>query len=180
VSYFPRKDVRMELLQRTDHHTHCPFKGNASYWTLRAGNQVAENVVWSYEHPLIDAQAIQGYLAFDWDAMEAWHEDDRQVLEQPRDPTPSNLNMFSAWLLNDAGNAASARELLLRLSHCLFSRGVPVLRVQILMRTLHPQVFATRYTWWRDTDEVEIFTAPHEVLETREHQVRCWSTAARF
>jgi len=170
VSYFPRKDVRMDLLERTDHHTHCPFKGNASYWTLRAGNQVAENAVWSYEHPLNDAQAIQGYLAFDWDAMEAWHEDDRQVLEQPRDPTPSNLNMFSAWLLNDAGNAASARELLLRLSHCLFSRGVPVLRVQILMRTLHPQVFATRYTWWRDTDEVEIFTAPHEVLETREHR----------
>jgi len=170
VSYFPRKDVRMELLQRTDHHTHCPFKGNASYWTLKAGNQVAENAVWSYEHPLNDAQAIQGYLAFDWDAMEAWYEDDRPVLAQPRDPTPSNLNMFSAWLLNDAGNAASARELLLRLSHCLFSCGVPVLRVQILMRTLHPQVFATRYTWWRDTDEVEIFTAPHEVLETREHR----------
>ena len=38
------------------------------------------------------------------------------------------------------------------------------------MRTLHPQVFATRYTWWRDTDEAEVFTAPHEVLETREHR----------
>jgi len=170
VTYFPRKDVRMELLQRTGHHTHCPFKGNASYWTLKAGNQVAENAVWSYEHPLNDAQAIHGYLAFDWDAMEAWYEDDRQVLEQPRDPIPSDLNMFSAWLLSEAGNAASARELLLQLSHCLFSSGVPVLRVQILLRTLHPQVFATRYTWWRDIDEVEVYSAPHEVLETREHK----------
>jgi len=96
VSYFPRKDVRMELLQRTDHHTHCPFKGNASYWTLKAGNQVAENAVWSYEQPLNDAQAIHGYLAFDWDAMEAWYEDEQQVLEQPRDPSPSDLKMFSA------------------------------------------------------------------------------------
>ena len=56
VYYFPRKDVRMDLLQRTDHRTHCPFKGNASYWTMAVGNQVAENAVWSYENPLQDAR----------------------------------------------------------------------------------------------------------------------------
>ena len=170
VTYFPRKDVRMELLQRTDHHTHCPFKGNASYWTIKAGNRVAENAVWSYEHPLKDAQAVHGHLAFSWKTMEAWYEDDKQVLEQPRESTLSDQNIFSAWLLSDAWNAASARELLIQLSHCLFSSGVPILRLQILIRTLHPQLFATGYTWWRDTDEVETFSAPHEVLETREHR----------
>ena len=58
VYYFPRKDVRMDLLQRTEHRTHCPFKGNASYWSLEIGNQRADNVVWSYEEPLQEAQAV--------------------------------------------------------------------------------------------------------------------------
>jgi adenylate cyclase len=170
VYYFPRKDVRMDLLQRTEHRTHCPFKGNASYWSIKAGDQVAVNVVWSYENPLIEAHEIRDYLAFTWDAMEAWHEDEKQVLEQTRDSTPSNLNIFSAWLLSDAWNTTSVRELVIQLSHCLFSSGVPIWRLQLLIRTLHPQLFATGYTWWRDTDEVEIFTAPHDVLETREHK----------
>jgi class 3 adenylate cyclase/uncharacterized protein (DUF427 family) len=168
VYYFPRKDVRMDLLQRTEHRTHCPFKGNASYWSIAAGNQVTENVVWSYENPLQDAHEIRGYLAFTWNAMEAWHEDEQQVLEQTRDSTPSNLNIFSDWLLSDAWNAASVRELVIQLSHCLFASGVPILRLQLLIRTLHPELFATGYTWWRDTDAVEIFSAPHDVLETRE------------
>ncbi len=170
VYYFPRKDVRMDLLRRTEHRTHCPFKGNASYWTIEAGNQVGENAVWSYENPLPDAQAVHGYLAFDWNAMEAWYEDEQQILEQSRDSTPLNLNIFSAWLVNDAWKAASVRELLVQLSHELFACGVPIWRLQILIRTLHPQLFATRYTWWRDTDEVEIFSVPHEILETQEHR----------
>jgi len=170
VYYFPRQDVRMDLLRRTDHHTHCPFKGNASYWSLAAGDQFAQNAVWSYEDPLQDAQAVNGYLAFDWEAMEAWYADGQPVLVQQQDPTPSNLNIFSDWLLNDAWNAASVRELLIQLAHCLFSSGVPILRLQLLLRTLHPQLFATGYTWWRDTDEVETFNAPYEVLQTQEHR----------
>jgi len=170
VYYFPRRDVRMDLLRRTEHRTHCPFKGNASYWSIAAGDQFAQNAVWSYEDPLQDAQAVRDYLAFDWNAMEAWYADEQQVLEQPRDSTPSNLNIFSDWLLNEAWKAASVRELLIRLARRLFSSGVPILRLQLLLRTLHPQLFATGYTWWRDTDEVETFSAPHAVLETREHR----------
>jgi adenylate cyclase len=170
VYYFPRKDVRMDLLRRTGHRTHCPFKGNASYWSIVANDRIAENAVWSYENPLPDALAIHNYLAFDWETMDAWYEDERQVLEQTRDTTPPGLNIFSAWLLNDAWKATSVRELLIQLSHCLFSCGVPIWRLQILIRTLHPQLFATRYTWWRDTDEVETFSAPHEILATQEHR----------
>jgi class 3 adenylate cyclase/uncharacterized protein (DUF427 family) len=170
VYYFPRKDVRMDLLQRTGHRTHCPFKGNAAYWSIETGNQAAENAVWSYENPLQEAHEIRGYLAFTWNAMESWHEDEQQVLEQTQDTTPSNLNIFSDWLLTDASDAASVRELVIQLSHCLFSSGVPIWRLQLLIRTLHPELFATGYTWWRDTDEVETFSAPHDVLETREHR----------
>jgi adenylate cyclase len=170
VYYFPRQDVRMDLLQRTEHRSHCPFKGNASYWNIVAGKRVEKNAVWSYQNPLPDAQAIHGYIAFDWDAMDAWYKDEKQILEPTQDSTPSSLNIFSAWLMNDAWKAASASELLEQLSHSLVSSGVPVLRLQILIRTLHPELFATRYTWWRDSGEMEISTAPHDVLETQEHR----------
>ncbi|MGD8631198.1 MAG: DUF427 domain-containing protein [Gammaproteobacteria bacterium] len=170
VYYFPRKDVRMDLLQRTEHHTHCPFKGNASYWDVIVGKRVGENAAWSYENPLPEAQKIHGYIAFDPDAMDAWYKDEQQILAPTRDPIPSSPNLFSAWLLNDAWKAASVRELLVQLAQCLVAQGVPVWRLQILIRTLHPELFATRYTWWRESGEVEINTAPHQVLETQEHR----------
>jgi uncharacterized protein (DUF427 family) len=61
VYYFPLKDVRMERLARTEHRSFCPFKGHASYWSLKGG---AENAVWSYEDPYDDMLAIKELLAF--------------------------------------------------------------------------------------------------------------------
>jgi uncharacterized protein (DUF427 family) len=46
VYYFPLEDVRMDLMRRTDHTTYCPFKGEASYWTLGLGDHAVENVMW--------------------------------------------------------------------------------------------------------------------------------------
>ncbi|MEI6097778.1 MAG: DUF427 domain-containing protein [Alphaproteobacteria bacterium] len=60
VIYVPRADMRMDLLQATDHHTTCPWKGLASYFSI--GN--AANVVWSYENPKSGCDAIAGHLAF--------------------------------------------------------------------------------------------------------------------
>ena len=45
--YVPLEDLRADLLERTDHATHCPFKGDASYWSVRVGDRVAENAVWT-------------------------------------------------------------------------------------------------------------------------------------
>jgi uncharacterized protein (DUF427 family) len=64
VQYIPREDVEMTLLQRTDHGTHCPYKGDASYFTVSVGNQTAKNAVWSYEQPFPAVAAIEGRLAF--------------------------------------------------------------------------------------------------------------------
>ena len=74
--YFPRDDVRMDLLTRTEHATRCPYKGDASYWTVEAGGRTAENAVWSYEDPIPGMTAIAGYLAFYRDRMDAWSEED--------------------------------------------------------------------------------------------------------
>ena len=61
VYYVPRKDVKMDRLARTGHRTYCPFKGHASYYSLKGG---AENAVWTYEDPYDDMLAIKELLAF--------------------------------------------------------------------------------------------------------------------
>src|SRR5678815_2179115 len=63
VYYVPRKDVKMERLIRTSHTTHCPHKGDATYYSLCNG-RTARNAVWSYEQPLAPAASIKEHLAF--------------------------------------------------------------------------------------------------------------------
>ena len=86
VWYFPRSDVRFDLLEATDHTTHCPFKGDASYWTIRAGGKVAENKVWGYPEILPGTPPITDRVAFYWDAVDHWYEEDEEVFVHPRDP----------------------------------------------------------------------------------------------
>lgn len=86
VYYFPRKDVRMDLLEPTNHRTRCPYKGEASYWNLKAGNRTVENAVWSYEQPLDAAAAIKGAVAFYWQKADHWFEEDEEVFGHARDP----------------------------------------------------------------------------------------------
>jgi len=86
VIYFPQDAVRIDLLEPTDHSTHCPFKGDASYWTVRAADREAENAVWSYSDPLEGAPPIRGYMAFRFDAMDTWLEEDEPIFGHPRDP----------------------------------------------------------------------------------------------
>ncbi|HXC56554.1 MAG TPA: DUF427 domain-containing protein [Rhizomicrobium sp.] len=64
VLYIPRRDARLEHYARTAHTTHCPYKGDASYFTLTAGTAKAENAVWSYETPFPAMAAIKDHLAF--------------------------------------------------------------------------------------------------------------------
>ena len=71
VQYIPRADARMQFLTRTDHHTGCPYKGEASYFTIKAGGRTAENAVWTYETPFDAVGEIKEYLAFYPDRVDA-------------------------------------------------------------------------------------------------------------
>jgi uncharacterized protein (DUF427 family) len=61
VYYVPRKDVKMDRLERTEHGSYCPFKGQASYFSVKGG---PANAVWTYENPYDDMLAIKEWLAF--------------------------------------------------------------------------------------------------------------------
>lgn len=74
VFYVPRADAEMTLFQRTAHHTRCPYKGEACYYSLRVGDRVAENAVWSYEQPFPAVAEIAGHLAFYPDRVDAIEE----------------------------------------------------------------------------------------------------------
>ena len=76
VVYFPRADVSMEYLAQTERSTHCPYKGDASYFTLTMDGRIEENAVWSYEHPFEHMGLIEGRLAFYPDRIDEIHEVD--------------------------------------------------------------------------------------------------------
>jgi len=86
VYYFPQEDVRMDLLEESDHTTYCPFKGEATYCSVRVGDSVAENAVWGYPEPIDSCPPIASHLAFYWHKMDHWYEEDEEVFVHPRDP----------------------------------------------------------------------------------------------
>jgi uncharacterized protein (DUF427 family) len=64
VYYVPAKDMALDLMQKTEHTTYCPFKGTASYWTINAGGKTAENAIWGYETPYDETAKLAGHYAF--------------------------------------------------------------------------------------------------------------------
>lgn len=86
IYYFPMEDVAMDLFTPTDHETHCGYKGYASYWTLKTGDRTEENVMWSYRNPYDEMPGIKDYVAFYWNRMDSWWEEDEEIFKHARDP----------------------------------------------------------------------------------------------
>ncbi|EEX11320.1 conserved hypothetical protein [Ruegeria lacuscaerulensis ITI-1157] len=64
IIYFPRDDIAMAFLDKTDKVTHCPHKGDATHYSIVNKSSVTENAAWSYENPIPAVAEIKGYLAF--------------------------------------------------------------------------------------------------------------------
>ena len=86
VYYFPMDDVRMSLLSETDETSRCPQKGQARHWTVGIGERRAANAAWNYPTPIDGCPDISGLVAFHWDQMDAWYEEDEEVFRHPRSP----------------------------------------------------------------------------------------------
>jgi uncharacterized protein (DUF427 family) len=84
--YFPLSEVRTDLLEETDYRKENENKGEAVYWTLKAGGRTAEKAVWGYVSPPPQSAILKGYVTFKWDAMDAWYEEEEEVFVHARDP----------------------------------------------------------------------------------------------
>ena len=77
--YVPLDDLNQELLKPTEHHTHCPFKGTASYWSVVVGDRVAENAIWAYPEPNPESKWLRGYAGPYWESMDTWYDEDEEI-----------------------------------------------------------------------------------------------------
>src|SRR5262249_46773001 len=118
----------------------CPYKGDASYWTIRVGNREAENAVWSYENPFPDRQDIKDYVAFYWNRVDAWYEEAEQIYAHARDPyhRVDVLESTRHVQVASAGRAGAANR-----------------RRRLLFGTTHP----TRYYIPREDVRLDLLTA---------------------
>jgi uncharacterized protein (DUF427 family) len=86
IYYFPPEDVRSELLEPSEKHTRCPKKGEASYYTVRVGDRLIKDAAWYYPDPIDTAPPIKDLIAFYWDRVDQWIEEDEEVFGHARDP----------------------------------------------------------------------------------------------
>lgn len=84
VYYLPREDVRMDLLTPSGHHTHCPYKGDAGYYSVSAGDKTAENAIWYYDEPYPEMAHLAGLLGFYFDRFDTWYEGGQKI-DSPRE-----------------------------------------------------------------------------------------------
>lgn len=84
--YIPREDVRMDVMSPTELVTQCPYKGDAEYFTLNVGGESVENVMWAYTAPFDVCPDISDYVAFYWNKVDHWFEEDEEVFVHARDP----------------------------------------------------------------------------------------------
>lgn len=127
VVYFPRADVAMEYMGRTEQHTHCPYKGDASYFTLTMDGEILKNVAWTYEHPFEAMEPIAGRIAFypgdvgvyevDDAAVNPKHHDRRDELDEVQEMLRAQerrqheeRSIDEVVQHTDAGGGASQRE----------------------------------------------------------------------
>jgi uncharacterized protein (DUF427 family) len=119
VWYFPEEDVRMHLLRETGHSTHCPYKGDTRYFALGE----VEKAAWTYPDPIEGMEGLKGLVAFHFDALDEWLEEDEPVTGHPRDPFHRiDVNRSSRHVkvsLDGQALAESKRPL------ALFEHGLP-------------------------------------------------------
>src|SRR6185503_4600279 len=132
--YFPAEDVRMEVLAKTAFTTHCPFKGNASYWSVKVGDRVAENAAWAYEEPYREAAPIRGYLSFYPNKVSLLREGGGEFAVEKG----VHGNPLADWLVREAWKAGSSAELAGEFFKFLRDAGTPLERSTIIIPTLHP------------------------------------------
>ena len=86
VYCFPQDDVRIDLMEKTQHSSEFPPQGTATYWSIQAGDRISENAAWCFPDPAEAWQSLKNYIIFEWGKMDAWYEEEEEVFVHLRDP----------------------------------------------------------------------------------------------
>ncbi len=169
VCYFPREDVRMDLFERSDYVTYCPFKGNAAHYSLRVGDISADNILWSYEDPFRDAIHIRDYVAFYPDRVDVRYPDAGSAAPVARQDLSAYANPLLNWVLQEAPAIATGRELTAAFGRQMRAAGIPLWKLSIIIQILHPQVVAFSQQWHSATGELEEMEHRLEQMQSPEY-----------
>ncbi|RLA10454.1 MAG: hypothetical protein DRQ59_11870 [Gammaproteobacteria bacterium] len=168
VCYFPREDVRMDLFERSNFVSYCPFRGNASHYSLRVGDIAADNILWSYEDPSRDAAVIKDYVAFYADQVDIRYPGEPSA--QPAGQVSSAYeNPLLNWVIQEAPAIASSRELTAAFARQMRSAQIPLWRLTVSIRILHPQVTAFTQHWHSVTGELVELEHDFGILQSPEY-----------
>jgi uncharacterized protein (DUF427 family) len=143
--YFPVADLDRDVLVDSDLSTHCPFKGDASYWHLQVGDRTIENAIWRYEQPIATATWLGGYASLYHEQADTWLVEDDHLFSHFRDPYHRvDVHSTSREVTVRAGGetiAASQRPQL------VFETGLParayLLRADVAPGVLEPSETTT-------------------------------------
>jgi uncharacterized protein (DUF427 family) len=109
--YVPEADLDAAAFVGSEHTTHCPFKGDASYRSLRVGDRFVENALWAYPQPIGTATWLAGYASLYWEAADEWYDEDEQVFGHLTDPyTRIDIRPTSRHLVVRAGDVLVAES----------------------------------------------------------------------
>ena len=169
VYYFPREDVRMDLFERSEFVSYCPFKGNAAHYSLRMSDKNADNLLWSYEDPFRESAQIKDYVAFYPDQVEIAYPEMKSTVRAADRDTQSYANPLLSWVLQEAPALATARELSAAFARKMRAAGIPLWRMSIIIRILHPQVMAFGHDWHSVTGELVEQEFGHEGLQSPQY-----------
>ena len=167
VVYFPKEDVQVLGLEPSDKRTFCPFKGTASYWSVRLADGTVTNGAWSYETALDEAHEIEGHIAFYANVADRF-EGPEGFLDQPGDGHVSGA--LVDWLLREAWQSADPVSLTRALGNRFVEDGIAVFRLNVVIWALHPEHAGIAYVWNRDSDQVEIRRASYDDLVSAGYQ----------
>ena len=84
--YFPLEDVKQNYLENSDHSETSGYRGTSTFWNIRVGDKLSENAAWTYPETKDNRPDLSGYVAFKWDAVDAWYEENEQIFHHPRNP----------------------------------------------------------------------------------------------
>ena len=144
VPYAPLDEFDSGLLEPSETHTHCPYKGDASYWSVVVGDDRRQDAVWAYEDPLEEAAWLKGLASLRWAAADAWFVEDDEVFG-PHLPDP--YHRVDIWDTSRPVRVEAAERVIARSTRAklLFETSLP-LRVYIPPADIEPGVLVPSTT----------------------------------